>query len=94
MKSLHRHIRQLAAMIFSVLLISIPLLSGCGAKKEGPIPIRMLILPKFEVDAMSGDFPGEAQYYYDHYVKGGQEYEIPGGYDENRFSCGTASDST
>lgn len=42
------------------------------------IPVKVLILPKFEVGEMSGDFPGEAQYYYEHYVEGGDEYEIAG----------------
>ena len=37
----------------------------------------MLILPKFEVDAMSADFPGEAQLYYEEYLAGGEEYEVP-----------------
>lgn len=44
------------------------------------IPVRVLILPKFETGAMSGDFPGEAQYFYEHYCAGGAEYEIPGGF--------------
>lgn len=44
------------------------------------IPIRVLILPKFESGAMSGDFPGEAQYFYEHYCAGGAEYEIFGGF--------------
>jgi purine nucleoside permease len=35
--------------------------------KEKPIEIKALILPKFEVGELSGDFPGEAQYYYEHY---------------------------
>ena len=42
------------------------------------IPVRALILPKFEVGEMTGDFPGEAQYYYENYLDGAEAYDIPG----------------
>lgn len=45
-----------------------------------PIPIRVLLLPKFETGAMSGDFPGEAQLFYEAYCAGGAEYAIRGGF--------------
>lgn len=45
------------------------------------VKIRVLILPKFEMGEMTGDFPGEAQYYYEAYCAGGEEYEIPGAYE-------------
>ncbi len=45
-----------------------------------PIPIQVLLLPKFETGAMTGDFPGEAQHLYEAYCQGGQEYDIRGGY--------------
>ena len=41
------------------------------------IPVKVLILPKFEVEKMAGDFPGEAQYYYEGYLMGGEEVEMP-----------------
>jgi len=40
------------------------------------IPIKVLILPKFEVESLTGDFPGEAQLYYEAFLDGGEEYEI------------------
>ena len=43
------------------------------ADAADPISIKVLILPKFENGEMTGDFPGEAQYYYDAYVKDGDE---------------------
>jgi len=54
------------------------LLVGCFSQKkeQEKIPIKVLILPKFELGEMTGDFPGEAQLYYDEYVKGGDEYKI------------------
>lgn len=47
--------------------------------------IRVLILPKFEVGEMSGDFPGEAQFYYEKYCAGGKSYEIKGSWQQNRL---------
>ena len=47
-----------------------------GAETEDKKPVKVLILPKFEVDEMSGDFPGEAQLYYEHYMDGAEEYEV------------------
>lgn len=40
--------------------------------------VRVLILPKFEVDELSGDFPGEAQLFYEAYLSGGDVYDIDG----------------
>ena len=39
--------------------------------------MKVLLLPKFEIEKMSGDFPGEAQYYYEQYLMGAEEYDIP-----------------
>ncbi len=44
-----------------------------------PLPVKVLLLPKFEIGEMSGDFPGEAQLYYEHYLDGAEEYDLPGG---------------
>lgn len=45
-----------------------------------PIAIKVLLLPKFETGAMTGDFPGEAQHLYEAYCAGGAEYDIRGGF--------------
>lgn len=42
------------------------------------IPIRVLILPKFEIGEMTGDAPGEAQYLYEDMFVDSDEYVIPG----------------
>ena len=44
-----------------------------------PIKPRVLILPHFEVGEMSGDFPGEAQYFYEHYFKNGETLTLLSG---------------
>ena len=71
-----KHIKIAYILVLSVLFLAV-MLAGCG-NKDKPHKISILILPNFEVEEMSGDYPGEAQYYYDAYVKGGEEYDIKG----------------
>ena len=47
------------------------------AEQPLPLPVKVLLLPKFEVGEMAGDFPGEAQYYYEQYLMGAVEYDVP-----------------
>ena len=49
------------------------------------LPIKVLILPKFEVGEMDGDYPGEAQLYYHQYLEGAESYDIPGGKEGSRL---------
>ncbi len=65
------------AIVFAAVLL--PVCAG-NATAGNPEKIEVLILPKFENGEMSGDFPGEAQYYYENYLQGGDEYDIQGGY--------------
>lgn len=67
----------IAALVFATVLV--PVVAE-AATVENPEKIEVLILPKFENGEMSGDFPGEAQYYYENYLAGGEEYEIKGGF--------------
>ena len=71
--------------ILSVILTAGIVLSGCGTVTETeeavpPIPVKVLLLPKFEKGEMSGDDPGEAQFYYEAYLDGADAYDIPGGH--------------
>ena len=63
-----------------MLLMNIPVLA-----EEAPIKIDVLILPKFESGEIAGDFPGEAQLYYEEYCMGGEEYEIYGAFEGNKL---------
>ena len=65
--------------VFALVIAASVLMAGCS-KTAGndKIPVKVLILSAFEVEEMSGDFPGEAQYYYEAYLQGGEEYEIEG----------------
>ena len=66
-------------LLCALLLLCLGIGSEPPATQEALIPIRVLILPKFEVGELSGDFPGEAQYYYEAYLAGGDAYEIAAG---------------
>ena len=71
---------------FTLILLLIGILTGCSLhKKDQKIPVKVLILPKFEVGEMTGDFPGEAQYYYEEYLAGGDVYEIEGSSEESKL---------
>ncbi len=64
---------------FIAILMIIGTLAGCSLRsKDRELPVRVLILPKFEVNEITGDFPGEAQLFYEEYLAGGEAYEIEG----------------
>ncbi|WP_346026422.1 hypothetical protein [Beduinella massiliensis] len=73
--------------LIATLLVAVLLFPAVLAFTEGdaPIEIKVLILPKFEVDELAGDFPGEAQYYYEAYCDGGDAYDIKGGFEDNKL---------
>lgn len=73
------------ALIFALLLVSV--LAGCASgRQEGTkLPVKVLILPKFEVGELEGDSYGEAQHLYEGYLSGAEEYEIKGSTDDLRF---------
>ena len=58
------------------LLICLAACSSCSHAK-GKTALRAIIVPKFEIGEMSGDFPGEAQLFYERYCPGCREIEIP-----------------
>ena len=60
-------------------LIALSLAACSRGTNDDKIHVKVLILPKFEVGEMSGDFPGEAQYYYEEYVEGGDVYDLENG---------------
>ena len=64
--------------ILAVVLILSIMLTGASVAEEKPI-VKVLILPKFEVGKMYGDFPGEAQFYYENYLEGSEVFELSGG---------------
>ncbi len=69
-------------LLFAVLVfVLIAAIGACTAEKKAAqspsLPVKVLLLPKFEIGKMAGDFPGEAQYYYEQYLMGGGEYDIP-----------------
>ena len=71
--------------VSGILIIVLVLSLAAVALAAEPVEIKVLILPKFENGDMAGDFPGEAQYYYEAYCMGGEEYEIVGGIKGNKL---------
>ncbi len=68
------HVRMNFAAIFFLLFVL--LLSSCSEKKEKD-KISVIIIPKFEIGEISGDFPGEAQLFYEKYCPDENEIELP-----------------
>ena len=63
----------LACIVFLASFFS---LCACGEKAE-KIKVNVLIVPKFEIGEMSGDAPGEAQLFYEHYCMDCEKIDIP-----------------
>lgn len=75
-----------ALFVMLLLVAALSIVSAEGVRETAEkTEIKVLILPKFESGEMTGDFPGEAQYYYDQYVKGGDEYDIECGFGSNKL---------
>lgn len=62
-------------IILTVLLCSLVVSSCSDTSKK--TELKVIIIPKFEVGEMSGDFPGEAQLFYEEYCAGSEEADIP-----------------
>lgn len=77
--------KKLISLFLAVILMVSVASIQAFAQAEKPVPIKVLILPKFETGEMAGDFPGEAQYYYEAYCAGADEYLIRGGFEENKL---------
>ena len=75
--------KKLLALLFALVLTAAA--AFALAEDASTIVIKALILPKFESGEMAGDFPGEAQYYYEGYCMGGEEYDIVGGFEGNKL---------
>ena len=67
--------RSVFIILFTVLLC-VSCFSSCSTGSE-KTALRVIIIPKFEVGEMTGDFPGEAQLFYEKYCAGCDETEIP-----------------
>ena len=67
--------RRILCIILAALLCALALSSCAGNSKK--TALKAIIIPKFEVDEMNGDFPGEAQLFYEKYCMGCEEAEIP-----------------
>lgn len=53
------------------------------------IPVKVLIVPKFEIGDIDGDYPGEAQLFYEHYCAGCEEIAVPNTSPTSKFYFNT-----
>ena len=67
----------LLAVLASILIAAGAVSTAEETVQALPLPVKVLLLPKFEVGELFGDFPGEAQYYFEHYLMGAEEYDVP-----------------
>ena len=78
--------RRKRILAFAVILALLFTLCGCSSQpKDQRIPVRVLILPKFELGEMAEDFPGEAQCFYEEYLAGGDVYDLDGCPEPNKL---------
>lgn len=68
--------RKFITIIIAALLLVAVILSSCSASGK-KTALKAIIITKFEVDEMAGDFPGEAQLFYEKYCADCGETEIP-----------------
>ena len=68
----------------ATLLVLCTLLTSC-AQSKARTKIKALVVPKFEVDEMSGDFAGEAQLFYKQYCAGCKQVPIPNSTPTSQF---------
>ncbi len=65
----------LAAILLIAAMLSV---CGCGKKTE-KLPVKVLIVPHFEIGEMKGDDPGEAQMFFEEYFESCDEYTVADG---------------
>ena len=74
--------RRITAVVLTIAVLCAASTYSLAEQIKNPaslLPVKVLLLPKFEVGEIEGDFPGEAQLYYEHYLTGASEYDIPNG---------------
>lgn len=57
-------------------MLCVLVISSCSSADK-KTALKVIIFPKFEIDDLEGDFPGEAQLFYNEYCEGCGETEIP-----------------
>lgn len=74
------------SIVLAIILLAIAVLAGLTVQQDqNKLPVRILILPKFEVGEIEGVFPGEAQHFYEKYLAGGTVYDIAESPDTNKL---------
>ena len=76
-------------IILAAFFLSLLFLVPTFGENAETTKVKVLIIPKFEIDDMSGDFPGEAQLFYENYCAGCEEIKIPNSTPTARFFMNT-----
>ena len=69
----------LRKIIIILMLTIVQFMSVTELVQAEAVKVKALILPKFEIGELTGDFPGEAQKYYEAYFMNSDAYDIKGG---------------
>ena len=72
-------------MMALICIVRIPSMAAQAADPAPPLPVKVLLLPKFEVGEMTADFPGEAQHYFEQYLTGAEEFDVPNGPESSKL---------
>ncbi len=77
--------KRLGLTILIIMVVCTSAFAQAVSEVDDKIEVKVLILPKFESGELTGDFPAEAQFYYEAYCAGGEEYDIVGGFEGNKL---------
>ena len=77
--------RRLSVVVTAALLLAFTLTLSACTGAAAATKVRVLIVPKFESGEISGDFPGEAQKFYEGYLAGCDEVEVPNAAPSSKF---------
>ena len=69
--------RKTIHIVICILVLASFFFSCAFAEEAEKTKVNVLIVPKFEIGEISGDDPGEAQLFYEHYCTGCEEINIP-----------------
>ena len=69
--------RRVSHLLITITILFCALVITACSQADKKTAIKVIIIPKFEIDELTGDFPGEAQLFYEKYCNGCEEVEIP-----------------
>ena len=75
-----KNLTQKCLLLLISLCLCVTLFASCATNTADTNEVKLLILPHFETEELSGDYPGEAQFYYENYLEENcQTFELADG---------------